>query len=118
MCKRVNESDERTTPNVIGSGFVEFNEFVKMMSKTFDEPLTQEELKEAFRVFDVDNSGTITADELKQVVSKLGIHLSQEEINEMIKAADTSGDGQVQYAGKHQLFSFLYQYLILFSVFF
>lgn len=72
---------------------------MRMMAKSFEAPLTEEELREAFKVFDVDNSGTITASELKQVITKLGIQLSQEEINEMIKSADSSGDGQVQYSG-------------------
>ena len=58
-----------------------------------------DELLEAFRVFDQDGDGFISAEELKFLMCNLGEKLTQEEVNEMIAEADTDGDGQVNYQG-------------------
>ena len=54
----------------------------------------------AFRTFDSDNSGKISAAELKQVMTNLGENLTEDEINEMIQEADRDGDGQINYEGE------------------
>jgi len=53
-----------------------------------------------FRVFDKNNDGFITADELQHVMTNLGEKLSEEEIADMIKEADLDGDGKVSYTGE------------------
>ena len=58
-------------------------------------------LQTAFRTFDSDNSGKISAQELRQVMCNLGENLSEDEINEMIQEADRDGDGQINYEGEH-----------------
>eukprot|EP00116_Pleurobrachia_bachei_P014004 sb/3474266/ len=45
-------------------------------------------------VFDTDGSGKISAQELKKVMLNLGEKLTDEEIDEMIREADTDGDGE------------------------
>ena len=62
-----------------------------------------EELLEAFRVFDQDGDGFISAEELRFLMCNLGEKLTQEEVNEMIAEADQDGDGQVNYRGKHKI---------------
>jgi calmodulin len=59
---------------------------------------TEEELIEAFKVFDRDGNGLISASELKHVIEKSsGENLSENEVNEMIKEADIDGDGYINY---------------------
>ena len=53
--------------------------------------------REAFKVFDSDGNGFINASELRQVMLNLGEKLSEEEVEMMIKEADTNGDGLVNY---------------------
>merc|ERR1719440_221654 len=54
-------------------------------------------LKEAFAVFDKDNSGSISAAELRHVISNLGEPVDEDEMEEMMKEADQNGDGMVCY---------------------
>uniref|UniRef100_A0A8C4SIW1 EF-hand domain-containing protein n=1 Tax=Erpetoichthys calabaricus TaxID=27687 RepID=A0A8C4SIW1_ERPCA len=58
---------------------------------------TEEEMHEAFNVFDKDGNGSISAAELQQVITNLGEKLTDEEIDAMIREADVDGDGQVNY---------------------
>merc|ERR1719361_684847 len=58
---------------------------------------SEEEIKEAFKVFDKDGNGYISAAELRHVMTNLGEKLTDEEVDEMIREADIDGDGQVNY---------------------
>lgn len=58
---------------------------------------TENDLLEAFKVFDKDQDGSITQDELRSVMSNLGQKLSSQELDEMIKEADIDGDGKINY---------------------
>lgn len=55
-----------------------------------------------FRVFDKNNDGLISSTELRHVMTNLGERLSDEEVDDMIKEADSDGDGMVNYNGKFQ----------------
>lgn len=52
-----------------------------------------------FKVFDKDGNGLITASEIRQAMSNLGMVLDDNQIHQMIKAADVDGDGQINYKG-------------------
>lgn len=70
-------------------------EFLTMMAHKVKETDTETELRQAFRVFDQDDSGSISADELRHVMKSIGENLTDEEFDEMLKMADTNGDGQI-----------------------
>ena len=82
-----------------GNGNIDFSEFLEMMAKKGKTRDMEEEIKEAFRVFDKDGNGFISKDELKHVMQSLGENLTSEEVEEMIREADIDGDGQVNYDG-------------------
>ncbi|CAG8760325.1 13486_t:CDS:2 [Cetraspora pellucida] len=79
------------------NGTIDFNEFLNMMARKVKDSDIEEEIKEAFKVFDKDGNGLISAAELKVVMSSIGEKLSDEEIDEMIHEADVDGDGQINY---------------------
>lgn len=83
------------------NGIIDFDEFCAMMTPKVlgdgSNSVNDEELKEAFKVFDKDGDGKISAKELKSVMSSLGEQLTDEEVQNMIKDADKNGDGEIDY---------------------
>ncbi|KAJ7040704.1 putative calmodulin [Mycena alexandri] len=73
------------------------NEFLAMMAKKFQDTDSEEEIRQAFQVFDKDGNGTISVTELQQVMKSLGEKLTDREVEEMIREADTDGDGEINY---------------------
>ena len=70
------------------------------MARKMKDTDSEEEIREAFRVFDKDGNGFISAAELRHVMTNLGEKLTDDEVDEMIREADIDGDGQVNYEGK------------------
>ncbi|XP_078160647.1 calmodulin-like 11 [Carex rostrata] len=85
--------------DIDGNGTIEFHEFISLMSRKLMETETEmdEEMKEAFKVFDKDQNGLISPTELRNVMMNLGEKLSDEEVAQMISEADLDGDGYVNY---------------------
>nr|CAB3458088.1 unnamed protein product [Digitaria exilis] len=54
-------------------------------------------LKQMFMNMDTDNSGTITYEELKAGLAKLGSKLSEAEVKQLMEAADVDGNGSIDY---------------------
>lgn len=78
-------------------GQIEFDEFARVMVEQFYRTPSVDELRTAFRQFDQDNSGYIQAGEMEAVFKKLGRNLSRAEVEEVVRALDTSGDGKISF---------------------
>jgi len=70
-------------------------EFLNLMSQRVGDTDTEQELISAFKVFDQDGSGTISTEELRNVLRSLGENLTDAELDEMVKMADKNGDGHI-----------------------
>lgn len=55
----------------------------------------REELHEAFLMFDKNRDGSISVQELAQILQNLNQGATVDEINEMIKQVDVDGDGEI-----------------------
>lgn len=78
-----------------GSGEIEYSEFVVA---TLNEKnlLSNNKLQTAFKMFDKDGGGTISIEEIRQVLS-FGQNLDEAVIQEIIKQVDANGDGEISY---------------------
>ncbi|MCJ1416877.1 hypothetical protein MMC32_003216 [Xylographa parallela] len=85
------------------NGTIDFPEFLTMMARKMkdtdseDEIRVDQNIKEAFKVFDRDNNGFISAAELRHVMTSIGEKLTDDEVDEMIREADQDGDGRIDY---------------------
>ena len=57
----------------------------------------EDEIRQAFKVFDRDGDGYITGDELGLVMANLGEKLTPGELKQMMEEADSNGDGKIDY---------------------
>ncbi|KAJ6820595.1 calcium-dependent protein kinase 19-like [Iris pallida] len=80
--------------------FRAMNKLKKLALKVIAENLSGEEikgLKQMFTNMDTDNSGTITFEELKSGLARLGSKLSEAEVKQLMEAADVDGNGTIDY---------------------
>ena len=79
------------------SGFIDYSEFV--VAAMNEATLTSnEKMQAAFKMFDKDGSGIISADEIREVLQFGGTNaLSKEAVDAIIKQVDENGDGEISY---------------------
>ncbi|XP_023347176.1 calmodulin-beta isoform X1 [Eurytemora carolleeae] len=81
-----------------GTGSIDFPEFLSMMAIKVNEQNAEEEVREAFKVFDGDGNGFIDRRELSLMMRFMGESLTETEINLIIDEADIDHDGLIDYA--------------------
>lgn len=68
----------------------------KKLIKVIEEKFTK--IRDAFHAFDVDNSGSITPNELREALSKYNFVLSDEGFARVMNGIDLSHDGKVSFS--------------------
>ena len=86
-----------------GNGKINYSEFLSatLNLSTF---MTESKLKSIFYLFDTDQSGFITADNIKFAFQKLGQEVPVKVIQELIKKHDLKKDGVISYEEFRQIF--------------
>ena len=79
------------------NGEINFENFLSIVKRRENDIDTEEELLNAFKVFDKEGNGLINLNELKHIMLKVCNNISESEINEMLKEADTDMDGYINY---------------------
>lgn len=79
------------------NGEINFEKFVSMVNRREYDVDTEEELLNAFKIFDKEGNGLINLNELKHIMLKVGKNLSESEIDEMLKDADIDMDGFINF---------------------
>jgi len=75
-------------------------QIVSFHGKVIAENLSPEEikgLKQMFNNMDTDKSGTITVEELKEGLRKLGSKISEAEVQKLMEAVDVDKSGSIDY---------------------
>jgi len=80
----------------IGNGEIDYEEFKSIVSNNL---MTEDDVKEAFCVFDRDESGYIGFEEISLMFSRFGHDLKREYIEAVTQAADVDGDGTITFKG-------------------
>lgn len=89
--------------DINGDGCVDGDEFQALytliMERQDDEQDDEQDMKEAFNVFDKNGDGFISVDELGTVLGSLGLHQGRnlEDCKLMITKVDVDGDGMVSF---------------------
>lgn len=76
---------------------IDFDEFLILMKSRIGTRDPEQELRDAFKVFDTDDSGAIDRKELKRLMKKLGQQLTEAEIDAMMSEVDENGDGEISF---------------------
>merc|ERR1712025_1542498 len=87
----INDVDKDAT------GYLTFPNFLYMMAKKENDEEAEDEIREAFKVFDGGGNGFISRTELRHVMLNLGEQVSEEECDAMVDEADIDGDGCINY---------------------
>ncbi|XP_058455462.1 calmodulin-like [Malaya genurostris] len=89
--KNVSDAEVEELLKEVNAGYdgrIQFADFVAMMSVRLQDFNSEDELREAFRIFDRNGNGLISAEELRAALKSFGEQLSDEEAN---------CDGQIDY---------------------
>ena len=76
---------------------ISFDDFVDMMEQLNKENDPEVEILNSFQIFDVENSGLISNQDLFHIIRTFGETLTDKEIEEIISEADVDGDGYINY---------------------
>ena len=96
--RNLKEDDIKDMINEIdkdGNGCIDFEEFLSLMDGKQMHTFTDEELGDAFNKFKNEDTGLIYHNELKKIMTNLGIKFKDNDIIDMIKEADGDGDGNI-----------------------
>ncbi|XP_041353557.1 calmodulin-like isoform X2 [Gigantopelta aegis] len=76
---------------------LDVTEVLKIVAKYGFQPEATEDLREALRIFDKDGNGYINVGEFRHVLVSLGEKLADEEVDELMRELNMTGDGQFSY---------------------
>ena len=81
-----------------GDGKITFEEFLNVfLQRLKDSTEAQDELREAFRVFDKESNGFVSVEELRQALTECGEKLTEEEVQEMVREISSPDSRNINY---------------------
>ena len=82
-----------------GDGLIEYTQILIILARKLDRMKSEDELSKAFKYFDKDNDGFISASDLSYLMESLGENFTSSQIQQMITEADIDGDGLLNKRG-------------------
>jgi Ca2+-binding EF-hand superfamily protein len=78
-----------------GNGNIDFGEWLSLMTKRVNDKDSRANINKIFALFDDEKTGFISIKNLRRIANDLGDNVPESELEELIKRADTDGDGLV-----------------------
>ena len=98
--KKPNEAELIDMINEIdadGSGTIDFQEFLSLITKKMKDPAVESELMEAFKTFDKDGNGMMASSEFRKIIKDLTNKLTDADIDDMIEEIDPNKPSQLKF---------------------
>jgi len=77
---------------------IDFGLFKQGYSKKFKTPVEQDrDMRNAFKILDADNDGTLPETELRQMLLTVGEPLSHQDVDALMSDIEVDGNGKVRY---------------------
>ncbi|BFF88806.1 calmodulin-like [Drosophila madeirensis] len=80
-----------------GSGEMLRDDFLYIMCKMYKHMTPEDEIIAAFKVFDKEDTGVIAESEFRHIMTNLGEKMSEDEIEEIIRDAESDTEGNIDY---------------------
>ena len=98
----INVSDEEIRDIIFeldleGNGEINYEDFLTIVKRREKDVDKEEEVLNAFKLFDKEGNGLININELKHIMLTVGNNITEEELNDLLKEADTDNDGYINY---------------------
>ncbi|XP_017047357.1 calmodulin-2/4 [Drosophila ficusphila] len=98
--RQPNESEVQSMINEVdsdGNGSIAMTEFCNVILRKMRDTSREEELRDSFRVFDKQNNGFISLNDVKTIFMALGEKVEDDELEEMIREYDTDQDNHINF---------------------
>ena len=76
---------------------VTFDDFINWFASSYKQPVAENDLIRAFRVFDLSNSGVLPVSKFRELLTNLGDNMTAEEIEEILKEIPVDSRGNFDY---------------------
>ena len=86
-----------------GNGNIDFGEWLTLMTKRVNDKDSRANINKIFALYDDQRQGYIDIKCLRRVAADLSENISEEELDELIRRADTNGDGVVDEEEFYQM---------------
>lgn len=85
-----------------GNGDIDYDEFLEMMCtqgdlESQDQAINDEDLEEAFKIFDKNSDGLISAEEIRKGMKSLGEVYTKKQAESLLKDLDQNNDGYIDF---------------------
>jgi Ca2+-binding EF-hand superfamily protein len=94
----MSQREMREVPESIGDDKVDWNRFLSIIAPKGNRKTTQDDIRQAFNVFDKEQSGRISIDELTHVITTLGPDkLTVEQVESLVRDSGLPQAGRINY---------------------
>jgi len=81
----------------VDSDKMDFDKFARFFEDHYRQPTSSDVLLQAFRVFDLSDSGVMSVKKLKEVLASLGEPMPSAEVDHIVRMAEVDNRGLFEY---------------------